>query len=273
VRSGCEGEGRHVLVTGASAGIGRALARVFARHGFNLVLTARRVDRLNALKTELEDHYGVRAYALPGDLANPDTPGAIFESLAQMGIHIDGLVNNAGYNLRSTVPDRYWQEKNDLLQVMAIAPYALTHLSLPGMRQRGYGRILNVASVVGLLPGAVSNSFYAGVKAMQVSFSEALHAGEKPHGVHVTALCPGLTYSEFHDVDGTREELARLPKFLWHTSESVAEAGYKALSRNDLICVPGLFYKSAILGARIIPRRLANGIVSRRVGRARRENR
>lgn len=265
-----EGEGRHVLITGASAGIGQALARVFARHGYNLVLTARRADRLTALKKELEDKCKVRAHVLPGDLSNPDTPGEISAALGQMGIHIDGLVNNAGYNLRGAVPDSSWQAKNDLLQVMAIAPYALTHFFLPGMRERKFGRILNVASVVGLMPGGVSNTLYSGVKGMQVAFSEALHTDEKTSGVHVTALCPGLTHSEFHDVDGSRTEMQRLPNFLWHSSESVAEAGYKALSRNEIICVPGFFYKAAIAGARIIPRRLANKIVDRRAGKIRR---
>jgi short-subunit dehydrogenase len=265
-----EGEGRHVLITGASAGIGQALARVFARHGYNLVLTARRADRLNALKKELEDKCNVRAHALPGDLSNPGTPGEISASLRQMGIHIDGLVNNAGYNLCGTVPDTSWQGKNDLLQVMTIAPYALTHFFLPGMRARKFGRILNVASVIGLLPGGVSNTLYSGVKGMQVAFSEALHADEKAYGVHVTALCPGLTHSEFHDVDGSRADMQRLPNFLWHSSESVAEAGYKALSRNDVICVPGFFYKAAIAGARIVPRRLANKIMARRARNGRR---
>jgi len=265
-----EGKGRRVLITGASAGIGQALARVFARHGYNLVLTARRADRLYALKKELEDKCNVRAHVLPGDLSNPDTPSEISTVLGQMGIRIDGLVNNAGYNLRGAVPDTSWRDKNDLIQVMTIAPYALTHLFLPGMRERKFGRILNVASVVGLLPGGVSNTLYAGVKAMQVAFSEALHADEKATGIHVTALCPGLTHSEFHDVDGSRAEMERLPSFLWHSSESVAEAGYKALSRNEIICVPGFFYKAAIAGARIIPRRFANKIVSRGAGKTRR---
>ena len=258
-----EGEQRHVLITGASAGIGRALAHVFARHGYNLAVTARRGERLCALKTELENTYQIRVHALPADLANPDAADEIAGTLRQREIHIDGLVNNAGYKLRGAIPDTSWQDKHDLLQVMAIAPYALTQHFLPGMRERKFGRILNVASVVDLLPGGVSNSLYAGVKAMQVAFSEALHADEKAHGLHVTALCPGLTYSEFHDVDGSRADMQRSPKFLWHSSESVAEAGYAALSRNKAICVPGLFYKAAIAGARIIPRRLANTFAAR----------
>jgi len=256
-------ENRRVLITGASAGIGQALAHVFSRHGFDLVLTARRADRLNALKMELESKYHIRALALPADLSNPDAPADLAAELTREKIHIDCLVNNAGYNRRGAVPETSMQEKTDLLQVMAVSPYALTHLFLPTMRQRKFGWILNVASVVGLLPGGVSNTLYSGVKAMHVAFSEALHADEKIHGIHVTALCPGLTHSEFHDVDGSRAQMQDLPRFLWHSSISVAEAGYAALSRNEAICVPGLFYKAAIAGARIIPRRVANKIAAR----------
>ena len=254
---------RTALITGASAGIGAALAHVFARHGYAIVLTARRRDRLEALKVQLETTYGVRAFALPADLARPEAPDEIVVALQTFGVTVDTLVNNAGYNLRGAMPDNSWPAKKDLLQTMAIAPYALTHLLLPGMRERKAGGILNVASVVGLLPGGVGNTLYSGVKAMQVAFSEALHIDERKNGIHVTALCPGLTYSEFHDVDGSRAQMQRLPKFLWHTSESVAEAGYAALSRNQMIYVPGLFYRAGIAAARLLPRRLANGIVAR----------
>ena len=120
-------ENRHALITGASAGIGHALAHVFARQGFDLVLTARRADRLNALKMELESKYHIRAHALPADLSNPNAPGDIAAELARKKIHIDCLVNNAGYNKRGAVPETSLQEKNDLLQVMAISPYVLTH--------------------------------------------------------------------------------------------------------------------------------------------------
>jgi hypothetical protein len=263
VKNPREGVGRTVLVTGASAGIGRALAHVFAQHGFDAVLTARRAERLNELKDELEAAHNIRAYALPADLTSPDAPNALATALEAQGIAIDALVNNAGYNLRGATPDHAWEAKKAFLQIMAVAPYALTHLFLPGMRQRKFGRILNVSSVVGLLPGGVSNTHYAGVKALQVSFSEALHIDEAPFGIHVTALCPGLTYSEFHDADGSRAEMKKHAKFLWHTSESVAEAGYAALARNDMICVPGILYRTAIAAARILPRRLANRIAAR----------
>ena len=258
-----DGEGRNVLVTGASAGIGASLARVFAQHGYGVILTARRAERLDALKRDLETAYKIRAHSVPADLSEADAPERIAAELKRKGLLVDALVNNAGYNLRGSVPDNDWPEKHAMLRTMAIAPYALTHLFLPGMRERKFGRILNVASVVGLLPGGVGNTLYSGIKAMQVSFSEALHIDELPHGIHVTALCPGLTYSEFHDVDGSRKEMGRAPKRLWHTSESVAEAGYAALSRNAVLCVPGRFYKTAVVAARVSPRWLANRIASR----------
>jgi hypothetical protein len=262
-------EGRTVLVTGASAGIGAALARVFARHGFDTILSARRGDRIAALKARLESEHGIRAIAIEADLAREEAPFALADAIARAGIRVDALVNNAGYNLRGTVPDHAWPEKRALLEAMAVAPYALVDRFLPGMRERGYGRILNVASVVGLLPGGVSNTLYGGTKAMQVAFSEALHVDEKRHGVHVTCLCPGLTHSEFHDVDGSRARLAAVPKIFWQTSQKVAEAGFAALARNDVLCVPGLHNRIAIAGARFLPRSIANAIAAR-IARAQR---
>jgi short-subunit dehydrogenase len=254
---------RRALVTGASAGIGAALAEIFAREGYALVLVARRRERLDALKVKLQSLHNAEVSVISADLSDPGAPDAIAGSLAREDLPVDVLVNNAGYNQRGTVPDVPWPAKRKMLETMAVAPYALTHHLLPSMRAKGAGGVLNVASVVGLMPGGVGNTLYSGVKAMQVSFSEALHVDELKHGIHVTALCPGLTWSEFHDVDGSRESLARVPKFLWHTSESVAEAGYRALMRNNVVCVPGLFYKAAVVAGRILPRALSNRIAAK----------
>jgi short-subunit dehydrogenase len=254
---------RTALITGASAGIGKALAREFAQQGFNIVLTARRAERLEALKNELEKDCAIRAFPVPADLSDPAAPQRIASVLNEREIVVDALVNNAGYNLRGSVTDHSWEAKSDFLQVMAIAPYALTDLFLPGMRARKFGRIMNVSSVVGLIPGGVSNTLYAGAKAMQVSFSEALHVDEAPFGIHVTALCPGLTHSEFHDVDGSRAEMRKRAKFVWLSAEAVAKAGYAALARNDPICVPGLIYKAAVVAARLAPRGLSSRIAAR----------
>jgi len=248
-----EGLGRTVLVTGASAGIGAELARVFAAHGFDLVLTARRAERLIALGKELGDKYAVQTRIMPADLARRETPANLVSALECAGIVIDALVNNAGYAVPGHYRDTDWEAQRDFLQVLVTAPCELVKRLLPGMMERGYGRILNVASVAGLMPGSASHTLYGGAKAMLIKFSQSLHSEQKGTGVHVTALCPGFTYTEFHDVTGTRASMNRLPKILWLSAERVASEGYDMVMKNRPICVPGAQYKAITTLVRLLP--------------------
>jgi short-subunit dehydrogenase len=150
-----------------------------------------------------------------------------------------------------------------MVQVLVGAPMVLTHLLLPRMHQRGYGRILNVASVAGLLPGPAGGALYGPSKALLIGFSESLHAEQRGSGVHVTALCPGFTRSEFHDVNGTRARFERLPKFLWLEAERVAREGYSAVMRNEALCVPGTVYRILTAAARLLPHDAARRIAAR----------
>jgi hypothetical protein len=234
-----EGSGRTALITGASAGIGMALAQIFAAKGFDLVLTARRADRLQALAGELQHIHGIAARAMPADLAQPETPADLLAALAQAGIAVDVLVNNA--------------VQRDFLQVLVTAPCELAHRLLPAMTRRGYGRILNVASVAGMMPGSASHTLYGAAKALMIKFSQSLHSEQSETGVFVSALCPGFTYSEFHDVNGTRAAMNRLPKFLWLSADRVAADGYRALMRNQPICIPGMQYKLISAMVRLLP--------------------
>ena len=251
--SRADGSGRTALITGASAGIGAELARVFAAHGFDLVLTARRAERLATLADELQRKHGVAVRTIPADLALPETPARLAEKLAREAVVVDVLVNNAGF----AVPGRYgetsWEAQRDFIQVLVTAPCELTRRFLPGMTERGYGRILNVASVAGLMPGSASHTLYGGAKAMLIKLSQSLHSEHRKTGVHVTALCPGFTYTEFHDVTGTREEMRWLPKMLWLSAERVAREGYDAVMRNRAICIPGAQYKTIVTLARLLP--------------------
>ena len=253
LRRSDEGRGRTALVTGASAGIGEKIARVFAAHGFSLVLTARRADRLRALAKELEGTCGVTARSYPADLALPHSCADIVADLERDGIAIDVLVNNAGYGVPGLYRETAWETQRDFLQVLVMAPCELAHRLLPGMRARGYGRILNVASVAGFMPGSASHTLYGGAKSMLIKWSQALHSEEKGSGVHVTALCPGFTLSEFHDVNGTRSALKRLPKFMWLPGERVADEGYRAVMRNRPLCIPGMPYKALTALVRLLP--------------------
>lgn len=257
-----DGVGRTVLVTGASAGIGMAFARILAQHGFNLVITARRAERLEILARELESQNGVTVRILPADLARADAARQLADALEQEHIAIDMLINNAGFGIAGRYRDIPWERHSEFIQVMVTAPCELARHLLPGMTQRGYGRIVNVASVAGLIPGAASNTLYGASKGFLISFTQALHSEQRGTGVYVSALCPGFTHTEFHDVSGTRERMNRMPKFLWLDATRVVEEGYKAVMRNQPICVPGLQYKAIVGFARILPMGVAHRLVS-----------
>ncbi|MFT4934232.1 MAG: short-subunit dehydrogenase [Pseudoalteromonas distincta] len=230
------------LVTGASAGIGAAFARALAARGHDLALTARRLDRLDALARELRARYGVEVLTLAADLADPAAPERLADALAAQGRGVDVLINNAGYGLPGGFGDNDWADQAAVLQVMLIAPTELAHRLLPGMLSRRHGRIVNVASVAGMTPGGVG--LYGPVKRYLIGASQSLHMECAGTGVHVSALCPGLTWSEFHDVNGMREPLSRAtPPWLWMQAEAVVEAGLTAVEKNQPVCVPGLANK------------------------------
>lgn len=242
------------LVTGASAGIGQAFARIYASHGYDVALTARRADRLERLSEEISLRYGVETLALPGDLADAATPERLMEQLAAHGRVVDALINNAGYGLPGVYADTRWEDQRAVIQTMLTAPSELVHRVLPGMIERRFGRIVNVASLAGLIPGSAGSTLYGGVKSFLVRFSQSLHLETEGSGVHVSVLCPGFTYSEFHDVTGSRTLVnATTPDWLWLGSDEVAAAGYEAAEANRPICVPGAPNKAIAVIAKMLP--------------------
>ncbi len=261
---------RTVLVTGASAGIGQALARVFAEHGFDLVLVARREERLQALSRELGERFHVDARVLVADLADAATPARIFDKCRAGGRDVDVLVNNAGYGLGGRFLDAGWEQHVRFIQVMVTAVVDLTYRFLPGMIERGYGRVINVASLAGLTPASAGHTLYAAAKAFLIKFSESLALEGAGHNVHVTALCPGFTHTEFHDVTGTRALVNELPKFMWMDAESVARDGYRAVMRGDSIRVPGRTNRTLALLVRLMPQSLVAAVVKSQARKYRR---
>lgn len=242
------------LVTGASAGIGAAFARILASHGYDLALTARRLDRLDVLAEEIRHRYGVETLTVAADLADPEAPGQILDHLTAHGRSVDALVNNAGYGLPGGYADTLWSEQAAFIQVMLTAPSELAHRVLSGMRERRFGRIVNVASLAGLLPGAGGHTLYAATKAYMVRFSQSLHVELAADGVHVTALCPGFTWSEFHDVNGTRAQIsASTPPWLWMGADEVAAAGFEAVEANRAVSVPGAPNKAIAALSKAVP--------------------
>lgn len=255
------GPGSNALVTGASAGIGAAFAREFARRGLDLVLVARRKERLNALAQELEHTFGVAAHVLTADLADPGAPEAIFAKMDDMGLRIDVLLNNAGFGVPGTLNEPKWQRHRDCLEVMAVAPAHLSYLFAPAMVSRGRGWIGNVSSLSAFVSPHAGGTLYYPVKAFVLNFSLAHHEELRGSGVHVTAICPGFTYTEFQKAAGGSVESVSPPKFLWLEPDEVARAGYRALERGDAVCIPGRMNRLVAFAFKLMPEALGRWLV------------
>lgn len=264
-----DGYGRTALVTGASAGIGRAFAEVLAERGYHLVITARRAERLEALAGELRAAHGVTVHVLPLDLADPTASATACQWLAERGLRVDVLVNNAGYGVAGRYSHTEWSAQRDFLQVLVTAVAELTHRLLPGMLERRWGRIINVASLAALVPAAPGHTLYAASKAFLVKFSESLAGEVRGDGVHVTAVCPGFTHSEFHDVLGTRAQVDTMPRFMWLDARHVAEDGYAAASAGRVVHVVGRVNRAIAFGVRHLPQAITDVAMRRSATRYR----
>lgn len=257
------------LVTGASAGIGEAFARALAACGHDLVLVARRTQRLEALAAALREQNGCTALVLAADLTDPAAPAQLQAVLEQQGLAVDWLINNAGYGLPGTLVANRWQAHEAFIQLMITAPTELAWRFLPGMRERGYGRIINVASLAGYLPGTAGHSLYAAAKAYLIKASQSMALENRHTGVHVCALCPGLTRSEFHDVTGTRAKVDALPRLMWLSAAEVARQGVAAVERGNVTWVPGRFNRIVKALTELLPDRLALRLSARESARYR----
>ena len=258
---------RTVLVTGASAGIGAALARVYAENGWDLILTARREAPLQALAAELAGH-GAAVSVTPEDLADPAAPRRLFDAIQSRSLTVAGLVNNAGFSRTAGFLDTEPEAHAAMIRVMLTAPVELARLFAPGMVERGYGRILNVASLAGHMPATGGDTLYGPIKSFLIKASQGLHLELRETGVHVTALNPGYTLTEFHDVNGTRAEVsAAYPGWMWQSADHVARVGYAAVEANRPSVTPGMMNNLLAGLAKHLPDRLALAMVG---GHARR---
>ena len=243
------------LVTGASAGIGAEFCRQLAGKGYQLVLVARRADKLQTMANELLKVHGAQSLIITADLSRADACETIAGRLEQENIDVEYLVNNAGYGLPGSFHVPAWQEHADFIQVMMTAVCELTWRLLPGMQERGRGFVVNVASVAGLVPASAGHTLYGASKSFLIKFSEALALENAQYGVKVCALCPGFTYSEFHDVNGTREMISKLPEYLWLDAGDVVADTLRAMSAKKVkpVLIPGRQYKAIIFANRYLP--------------------
>ncbi len=236
------------LVTGASAGIGAVMAERLASRGMNLVLAARRADRLDSLAGHLRELHGVEAVAVPGDLLQPGESKRIWNE-ATTGRTIDLLVNNAGFGARGAFHDVPLERHLDIIRLNVTALVELTHFALAEMRERGHGAIINVSSIAAYQPVPQLAS-YAASKAFVLSFSQALWVENRDRGIRVLTLCPGRTPTEFQVVAGTGSAEGA---FGYRTPEQVVDAALRALERDRSVEIPGLENRAAAWIVRLLP--------------------
>jgi short-subunit dehydrogenase len=248
------------LITGASSGLGAEFARQLAARGYNLILTARRQSRLAELAQELTSKYPITVEILVADLAQNDGLQTVVERIRLLP-SLDLLINNAGFGTHGRFAQVISSKHAAQLHVHVTASVLLTHAAMPGMIARRQGNIINVSSMAGLIP--IRSVLYGTTKAFLVNFSEALDTELRGSGVRIQALCPGFTYTEFHDTpEYTGFDRRRIPRFLWLTSAEVVRESLDHLNRRSVICIPGFQYK--IIG--IIARNNISGYFIRRIG-------
>jgi short-subunit dehydrogenase len=252
-----------ILITGASSGIGAALARALARRGKALVLTARRLERLEALAQQLRQDHGVAVEIVPCDLARPGAASDLQAALQHKGLRLQGLVNNAGFGLRGDFDQLTSEQRQQMLQVMLQALLELSQHFLPELSQHPEAFILNVASLAGLVPGLAGSALYSASKAFVIRFSQSLAAEQAEAGVRVMVLCPGYVRTEFHAQLGVQERINKLPGWFWMEADDLAERALLALVGRDVVVVPGIWNQMIALLARLLPEPLA-----RQLGRA-----
>ncbi len=249
------------LITGASMGLGAEFARLFASEGYDLILTARSGDRLEALKKEIEGLYGIRARVVVQDLADPRAPIAIYDEVRASQLEIDVLVNNAGFGMYGLFHQSDLQTELDMIQVNITALVHLTKLFVRDMVSRRRGRILNVASTAGFQPGPLQSVYYAS-KAFVLSFTEAIGNELRGTGVTATAQCPGPTPTEFQK----RANVGRvrgLRLMMRVNPDVVVRAGYRGMMKGKPVVVPGALNNTHVFLLRLFPRRAVTAVVRR----------
>jgi len=246
------------LVTGASSGIGEALARRIARDGRHLVLVARRTDRLQALAAELEQQHGVKAHVIAKDLVKPRAAAELVDEIGRRGLTVDWLVNNAGFGTAGRFDRLPVEREVDEIRLNVEALVELCGRCVPGMVARRRGAVVNVASLGGFAPGPYMAT-YAATKAFVLSFTEALAAELKGTGVQVLCVCPGFTRTEFQE--RAEVDIAGIPSFAWMSAEQVADQAVRAVGRGPVL-VNGVMNTVMASTIRFVPRGLTARVVA-----------
>jgi len=247
------------LITGASSGIGLDFAHLFAKDGYNVILVARSVDKLDHLTKELIEKYEIVCNPISCDLSKPGAALELYRKTQSLGVHIDFLINNAGFGAIGFFKDIDFQTQSNMIQVNITSLTELTHVYLKPMLEKNFGRILNVASTAAFQPGPLMTVYYA-TKAYVLSFSAALENELKDTGVNVTTLCPGPTLTGFQSVAKIDSNSKLFNSRIVADSASVAKAGYKGLFESQRIIIPGVVNKIGVCSVKFVPRHFATRV-------------
>lgn len=249
---------KRALITGASAGLGKEFARQLAAAGKDLILVARRQEPMEELAAKLRDAHGVDIEIMTADMSDAAAPARLFRETQEKNLEIDYLINNAGSEGPDLIKVRDWERHDAYLRLMMTSVAAMCHQFIPGMLARGFGRVLNVASIAGRM--TVNGDYsYGPTKAYLIALSKALATAYKPQGVHVMALCPGFTHTDFHASDKLTIMKSNTPGFIWYDADVVIREGLAALEKGRDEYTSGRLYRYLIpilrsrIGRRLIP--------------------
>jgi len=249
------------LITGASSGLGKDFATLFAERGYDLVLTARRKKNLEEISINLTNQFGVKVFFISCDLSDLKSTEEIYNFCEESKIQIDVLVNNAGYGLTDSFEKISLKDHINFINVLSTSAIVLTRLFLPGMIKREFGRIINISSVAAFAPFTNSGGMYIATKLMLLKFSEMIHNDYKSKNIFSCAVCPGFTHTEFHK--NMKEFKSSIPSFMWMESRTVAEQAYDASMLGKEIIINGWRYKVLVFLMKITPKWLVKLLSAR----------
>jgi hypothetical protein len=232
----------YALITGSSSGIGLEIANSLASKGFNIILTARREDKLIELSETISQTHNVKVDFISSDLSHENAPRDIFNFCEQRDYQVDILVNNAGYGIKTPFHKTSMQDEEKFIRVLGTSVIALTKIFIPKMLERKHGKIMIISSVAAFAPPSSIQALYGPIKTFMNRFSESLNINYKHRGITSTAVCPGFTVTEFHTASGVQDEMDRVPSFLKFTAEQVAKEGVEATLKGKPVCVPTKTY-------------------------------
>ena len=242
------------LITGPTAGIGKSIAYQLAEKGYDLFLVARREDRLQDLKSDIENKFQVCVHYLKSDLASPDAPQEIYDYGKSMNLDISTLILNAGYQINTKLEEATLQEEEDCLRVLGLSVIMQSKLYIKDLMSRGGGHIMVVSSMAGFSPPSTEFAIlYGPVKTFMNRFVEALNGAYNKNNIYSTALCPGFTVTEFHTMSGTQDRMDKVPSFMKLSADQVAQEGIDGMFKNKEIVIPGNLNRFLISVLRFFP--------------------